>query len=356
MKVFIGSENIISPLGETAETNFAAVKAGKSGIREVAESGYKNQPFFLSKFEKERSFLSLLLACLKGLTIDQDLLTSERTKVIISSTKGAINTKVEHALVDVFNEFVSAVELKNQPLLISNACISGVLAITKGADLIKAGLYDHVVVIGCDVISDFVVYGFESLFALEEGVCKPYDKERKGINLGEGAAGVLLSNAVDSFKKEPLEYISGSSSNDANHISGPSRTGEGLFRTVNKTLKQGDILPKEIDYISAHGTATLYNDDMESIAFSRLGMSEVKLNSLKGYFGHTLGAAGLIEVAIAMQSLRNQILVESKGSTANGTVEPLNVLLKTERTSFSTVLKTASGFGGGNASLIIKKR
>ena len=111
-----------------------------------------------------------------------------------------------------------------------------------------------------------------------------------------------------------------------------------------------------IDYISAHGTATLYNDDMESIAFSRLGMSKIKLNSMKGYFGHTLGAAGLIEVAMAMQSLRNQTLIASRGSTATGTVEPLNILLETEHVSFTTFLKTASGFGGGNASLIIRKR
>ena len=96
--------------------------------------------------------------------------------------------------------------------------------------------------------------------------------------------------------------------NDANHISGPSRTGEGLYRSVKAALKEANIGAAQIDYISAHGTATPFNDEMEAIAFSRLGMEEVPLNSLKGYFGHTLGASGLLETIVGMHFMMKNIL------------------------------------------------
>lgn len=348
MKVFIGAENIISPLGNSAEENFASICEGNSGI-----TGKDN--LFLARFNPEFDKSELLDLCFNALDIPSDLLFSSKTKIIISSTKGYVDDSLETGLIDVFNRFVANKKLCNSPIIISNACISGVLAIHKAAELIRTSLYENVVVIGIDFLSDFVTTGFKALFALSDEVCKPFDKNRKGINLGEGCAAVVLSKDSTIFKEEPLEYISGSSSNDANHISGPSRTGEGLYRSIKRTLNTGNVEVSEIGYISAHGTGTAFNDNMESIAFSRLGLSDVKLNSLKGYFGHTLGAAGVIEVVISMQQLRNQKLIKSLGFDECGTDIPLNIIMKTEDVSFNTFLKTASGFGGGNASIIIKK-
>ena len=111
----------------------------------------------------------------------------------------------------------------------------------------------------------------------------------------------------------------------------------------------------DIDFISAHGTATVYNDEMESIAFDRLAMNHIPVNSLKGYFGHTLGAAGVLETAICMQSLRNNLLIKSLGFDKSGTSKELNVLRENVSQEVQTILKTASGFGGANASLIISK-
>lgn len=357
MKVFIGAENIISPLGNSAEENFTAICEGKTGIRTIENANFKkDETLYLAKFKDGFDYAQLLANCFNSLAVSSDILYSAKTKVIISSTKGYIAEGVENALINVVNRFVGEKPFKNQPIIISNACISGVLGIAKAGEMIRANLYENVIVIGLDFLSDFVTYGFEALFALSKQPIKPFDGNRKGINLGEGCAAIVLSKNEEIFNKKPLEYVSGSSSNDANHISGPSRTGEGLFRTINKSLKLGNVKKEEIGYISAHGTGTLFNDTMEAIAFNRLGLENVKLNSLKGYYGHTLGAAGLIEITIAMQQLRNQIIVKSLGFEANETDEKINVTTKTEPVEFTTFLKTASGFGGGNASVIIRKQ
>ena len=116
-----------------------------------------------------------------------------------------------------------------------------------------------------------------------------------------------------------------------------------------------DLLPADIDFISAHGTGTIYNDEMESIAFDRSNLTPIPLNSFKGYFGHTLGAAGVIETAISMQMLRNQMLIKSPGFETTGTSKELNIVKENKPANLRTILKTASGFGGGNASLLIQK-
>jgi len=246
-------------------------------------------------------------------------------------------------------------QLANYPLIISNACISGVLALNTAAKYIQAGHYDQVIVSGCDVISDFVLFGFQSLYAISSEPTKPFDANRKGITLGEGAATIIVSNNKVLFNHTPLKHLGGSSSNDANHISGPSRTGEGLVRTVKKTLQKTNIKPNSIHFISAHGTGTNYNDEMESIAFDRLQMNDISLNSLKGYYGHTLGAAGVIESAISMQCMRNNYLIKSRGFEKEGTSGKLNLITENKEQEINTVLKTASGFGGCNASAIFTK-
>lgn len=181
---------------------------------------------------------------------------------------------------------------------------------------------------------------------------KPFDADRKGISLGEACGVVLLSNKKgEGFS---VEYCAGASSNDANHISGPSRTGEGLVRAVERTLERSGITRDAIDFISAHGTGTVYNDEMESIAFNRLGLQEKPLNSLKAYFGHTLGAAGIVEVIISMLSMEHDMLFKSLEFSEQGS-NKINIIRENESKRVNVVLKTASGFGGGNAALIVKK-
>ena len=359
MKIFIGAENIISPLGSSIKENFSKLKDNVSGIKVFNNAGFKKEDIYLSKIpiSPVGKYGFLLDTCLKDIqkNIPPELFTSPKTILILSTTKGDIEKTLVGTIENSAGALQNKFSLKRFPIIVSNGCASGVIAINTTANLIRAGIYDNAIIVGCDVISDFVLYGFQSLFAISDEPCKPFDKNRKGITLGEGCAAVVLSNTNSIFKEPPIEYIEGTSSNDANHISGPSRTGEGLVRTVKNTLALADMNEKEIDFISAHGTGTIYNDDMESMAFGRLGLNHVPLNSLKGYFGHTLGAAGVIETAVCLQSMRNNILIKSLGFENQGTPKQLNIIFENIKQEIRTVLKTASGFGGCNASLILKK-
>jgi 3-oxoacyl-[acyl-carrier-protein] synthase-1 len=358
--IYIGAEEIVSPLGQNTEENFRAICENRSGISLVAHAGFGNESVHLSKinFLPERNTFEYLLidTLSKAInSVDSCLVSSEKTIVIISSTKGDLDRNISNPFEESIAALVKQFHLVHEPVVVSNACISGVLAINAANNFIRAGLYDHAIVLGCDVISDFVLYGFQSLFAVSAEPCAPFDANRSGVTLGEGCAAVILSRSKEIFKSTPLQILSGTSANDANHISGPSRTGEGLYRSVKKTMEQNHLVADEIDFISAHGTATVFNDEMESIAFDRMEMSGIPLNSLKGYFGHTLGAAGVVETAVSMQMMRNNVLVKSLGYCESGTSKPLNIITENTFSELNTILKTASGFGGCNASLVIRK-
>jgi 3-oxoacyl-[acyl-carrier-protein] synthase-1 len=194
------------------------------------------------------------------------------------------------------------------------------------------------------------------LHALSSERCRPFDTERRGINLGECAAGVVLGENQNECTSEPGIYIAGGGlSNDANHISGPSRTGEELALAIGQALEEAQTGAQDIDFISAHGTATLYNDDMEAKAIHIMKMSDTPVNSLKGYFGHTLGAAGVLETILSSESLRHNLLLPTAGFENGGVSYPLNVIKVPGQLEMTTCLKTASGFGGCNAALVLHK-
>lgn len=364
--IYIGAENIISPLGLTAKENFENLKENNSGIQLHKKVGFDNKDLYISKINEDHfnSFLmrfdALLIESIKDTLsqINSTTINPNELIVIISSTKGNIDKlnaeNDEFSLVNSARTIQEHFKFTHTPLVISNACISGVMAINTANNLIKTGKYKHAIVVGADIISEFVLWGFQSLFAISETVCQPFDKERKGINMGEASGSVFISQDQSIYKEKPLQLLAGVSTNDANHISGPSRTGEGLFRAIKKTQEKNNVETKDIDFISAHGTATNYNDEMESIAFSRLEMLDIPLNSLKGYYGHTLGAAGMIETIISMQSIRNNYLIQSLGFENQGTTHKLNIIQENKEQKVDCILKTASGFGGCNAALIIK--
>ena len=360
--VYIGAENIISPLGDTAQENFEALTKGQTGLKLIPGGGIKDEDLYLSVINKIDG-LDTIKAVEKSI---QDSLSQVhqnelgRTELIISTTKGEINLlkngDVQHATLDEYKRRISeSLPWVKNTTLVSNACISGVLALIVGHDLISTNQVDSVIVTGVDMVSEFTIAGFQAFFAMSDGLCKPFDKNRDGINLGEGVATIIMSKNKAAFKSTPLQSLGGSAANDANHISGPSRTGEGLYRSMKNTLKNAQVNSNEIDFISAHGTATAYNDEMESIAFDRMDLCEVPLHSLKGYYGHTFGAAGMIESVICLQSMRANKLIACIGFEENGTSKPLNIIKQTTDKNLNTVLKTASGFGGCNASILFKK-
>ncbi len=358
MNIFITYGGLISPLGNNVNDNFKNMLEGKSGISVTKNTGFNNEDLPLGKINNikgENRFDKLLSKLCDKLVLDfnKSIFKDKKTLFIVSSTKGNLDDLPNDTFSSTRRILKEKLNVKNEIIIISNACISGVIAVNTAADYIKYNKYNNVVVIGIDALSNFITYGFQSLFALSNEASKPFDKERKGISIGE-AAGCLILSKKELNNIFSVIYVGGSSSNDANHISGPSRTGEGLYRSINKTFNRANINEKEIDFISAHGTGTIYNDEMESIAFNRLKISNIPMHSLKGYFGHTLGAAGVIELITCIKMMEKQTLLKSLGFEEQGTSMKLNITKKNYKSRLSKILKTASGFGGGNASLILK--
>ena len=291
------------------------------------------------------------------------MLGIKKTLLIISTTKGNISLleteEYNNALKQRIALHTSAkliakhFHFTNGPLIVSNACISGLLGIITAMRLIRANQYENIIVAGADVITKFVLSGFQSFGALSNDVCKPFDKNRTGINLGEGAATIVLSSNRRS--NADIKVVSGSVSNDANHISGPSRTGNELYQAINTAMNDAGLTATDIDFISAHGTATLYNDEMEAKAISLAKLESSPVNSLKGFYGHTLGAAGLIESIISIQSLQQNIIIPTKGFEEIGVSKPITICSEIIQAPLQNCLKTASGFGGCNAAAIFSK-
>jgi len=377
--ISIVADNIFSPLGGSTASNMEAMLRGDSGIKRHAATdklpfdycGAKISDDQLAKASEDHK-IGTSYTCLESMciaSISQAIsgtaldLSSSEVGFIISTTKGNIDLLKEngknvkgkylyHFASRISKHFNNA----NKPVVISNACISGVLAIITAKRLLSIGQYKHIVVLGADLISDFTLSGFYALKAMSPDPCKPFDKNRTGINLGEAASCIILSTETKS--ELPIQIHGGASSNDANHISGPSRTGAGMISVIKSSFAQVDGFQKDkIDFISAHGTGTLYNDEMEAKAISNFDLNRTPINSFKGYFGHTLGAAGILESILTYHSLLRNTLFASKGFSESGTSEAINVLSKhVEKENLNWALKTASGFGGCNAAVLFEKR
>ncbi len=367
IRVFVGGENIISPLGWGIQEAFSNAVQGRTGLKKLEQPFPGISKLHAAKFEDSSFSTDSPLVEFAGESCRGSLeelhfvhQQEERWLFVLSTTKGEI-IQLKNGDVDRSNPHYLMQRLQKElPFscegkVVSCACISGLSALIYAADRIAADQIDHALVVGADLLSEFITLGFESFFALDAAQCKPFDQDRKGLNLGEAAASVVLSKDKSLFKSSLFQYLGGATSNDANHISGPSRTGEGLYRAVSKTLKYSSKSADQIQFISAHGTGTLYNDEMEAKAFGRLGLGKTPLNSLKGYFGHTLGASGLVELAMTMQSMRMNLLLKTLGCENAGTEAMLNVLTQNLETDIRLALKTASGFGGCNAAVLIER-
>jgi 3-oxoacyl-[acyl-carrier-protein] synthase-1 len=362
--VWVIADAIVSPLGETSEENFRQVQNGVSGLKTIHDLSLSKTPVVAGKIPSFQSndiatrFEYICLKAINGITVKHNL-PKEKTLFILSTTKGNISQLDQnhprlslHALADFLCRSAGLVH----SAVVSNACISGVMAMTVASRFLQNGKYEHALIVGADELSQFVISGFQSLQALSDEICKPFDASRKGINLGEAAAAILLSVNPSAFAKTPTVKILGSGlTNDSNHISGPSRTGEELALAIKRAVDESNIATDEIDFISAHGTATLYNDEMEAKAFYLAGLSDKPVNSLKPFYGHTLGAAGVVETIVSLHSLNQNVLIPTLGYKTSGVSKPLNVIDKKENRVLNTFLKTASGFGGCNAAIVLQK-
>lgn len=361
---YIIADNIISPLGETSEENYLSVKAGRSGIR-TYEPGTCNIPegFYASLLFEDFETLAIKSAQKAIANAQKDIgnaqleLKGKRTAFILSSTKGNIEENI--SLADSAQRIANQLGIDAKPIVVCNACISGLSALILGNRLIDSGLYDAAIVCGCDTPRQFILSGFQSLKALSPEPCRPFDMERMGLNLGEAAATLILS-------KNPIQGNSwrmgdGFIRNDAFHISTPSKTADGLYLSLQRTLesftKEISSTCKQIDlkahlaFINAHGTATLFNDQMESVAIGRAGLSELPANAYKSFWGHTMGAAGILETIISMKAIDDDTILGTRGFSELGVSGEMNICAENRPTDKKGFIKMLSGFGGCNATI-----
>lgn len=381
------ADNIICPLGGTSEAVYEAMLAGKSSswLHEGEEGGL--EPYFASVFEKDLPFaevptetdgmtrLETLMAC----SVDRALKqladngfagldpSSHRVLFIISTTKGNIGllkpedgfSKDERLLLphsaDVLRRRFSN---PNRPLIVSNACISGLSAQIVADRQLSGGKYDFAIVVGADLLCPFIISGFQSFKALSRERARSFDASRDGLNLGEAAATLVFASREAARKVgmaaglngKYVAMAAGAIANDATHISAPSRTGEGLFRTLDR-IKPA-LEGHKAGLICAHGTATAYNDAMEAVAISRASLDGIPVNSLKGYIGHTLGAAGVVETVVSMYEMCYGNILPVPGYHENGVPAELDVVSSPRAFEGDAFIKTVSGFGGCNASAV----
>ncbi len=376
-KVYLSYNNIVSSYGFSSDIAVENIKKEVSGLEWVDDPTLLPTPFYSSRIDQEKlwqEFIALglqgqftrlekmMLVSLHKVITASHLPLSSKVGLMISTTKGNIDLldtenhfSKERLYLGKMGKIISDIfGFTTEPIVVSNACVSGILAVAIAKRFIRQGRFDHVFIVSGDLVTKFIMSGFNSFQALSDQPCKPYCNNRSGINIGEVSASVLVTNDPGILSEEAVVILGEGSCNDANHISGPSRTGEGLYQSIRSALHQANLPAKDVDYISGHGTATPFNDEMEAIAFDRLEMNDIPLNSLKGYFGHTLGASGLLETIVGMHSIHQNTLFATKGFQKLGVSKRINVIKETTAKELTTFLKTASGFGGCNTAVIFQ--
>ncbi|MFA5362109.1 MAG: beta-ketoacyl synthase N-terminal-like domain-containing protein [Candidatus Omnitrophota bacterium] len=274
-------------------------------------------------------------------------------KNVFEGTGGA----VESGLGVLLEKLKAVTGIKGGGFVVSSACASSSAALGFAAGLIQNGKHDCVLVAAVDAVTEFVFSGFSSLMALDPEPAKPFDRKRAGLSLGDGAGFILLMSCARAQREGRVvigEIAGWAMTNDANHMTGPSRDGSGLKCAIQKALERADVSAGDVGAISSHGTGTVYNDSMEMKAYAGVFGNPMPLYSIKGAVGHTMGAAGLIETAIALRVLRERVIPATIG-LRDADPEAQNwVSLEKRKLEKNVVLLNNSGFGGVNAALILK--
>lgn len=365
------STNIVSPLGMSSQENWRAVMQGRSALRRLENYKGIPLPFVASVFTPEQveklavegftRFESLAIRSITEALTHTDLdVHGERTIFILSTTKADVEELgfAAERDGDYHRPALSAqriaehVGIGGRAIVCCNACISGVSAQILADRLISCGHYDNAVVCGADLVSSFTASGFLSFKSLSNEACRPFDADRQGLNLGEAAATIVFTRA-DSLRDGDWLFERGEMDNDAFHLSTPAPSGEGARKVLEAVMKGRD--DSELAFVSVHGTATMFNDQMESVAIEKAGLSSVPLTALKGWFGHTLGASGVLEVILGMMAVSESVVLPLRGFREIGVSGKVNLSPELRATDKNSFLKMISGFGGCNAAALYRR-
>lgn len=392
--VAITGMGIVSSIGLSVEENFQSLIERKTGISRLANFSSKHADHIkvgeIKHTDQELSqFLGLSPAhsftrtsLLGALAAKQALndagitdINAERTGLLSATSVAGMDYTEKyfqhfaadpelrkyinsHPAGDSSNKIASYLGLKGLVSTISTACSSAANAIMLGARLIEQGKLDRVLVGGTDALSKFTINGFHSLMILSDSDCQPFDQHRKGLNLGEAAAYMLLESDT-LLAKQPKKVhanLSGyGNANDAYHQTASSETGEGAYLAMKKALEKADLAPTAIDYINAHGTATGNNDLSEGHALLRCFQQVPAFSSTKSYTGHTLAAAGAIEAVYSILALQSSCLFPTLNFQHKMEEFDLQPQTELQSKTINHVLSNSFGFGGNCSSLLFSK-
>ena len=393
-RVYITGLGMISAIGNNVPESFLSLSQSKTGIGKISHLTTRYKDEFLAgeiKLSNEaladlvkdnnpalnrNSYIAMLAA--KEAVINSGIDTNDGLRTgVISSTTVAGMSKTElyykemfekddhlnvldtHDCGDSTERIADYLGNVDYVTTISTACSSAANAIMLGCRMIKHGQLDRVVVGGVDALSKFTFNGFNTLMILDREWCKPFDENRKGLNLGEGAAFVVIEGekALNLRKGKALAEVVGyANANDAYHQTASSPEGYGATLAIQQALAMSGLAPSQIDYINMHGTGTPNNDLSESFATKAVFGNQVpKFSSTKAFTGHTLAAAASIEAVISVLSLQNSMIFPNLNFTtaiAETGLVPETTLVNTP---LNTILSNSFGFGGNCSSLIFKK-
>lgn len=395
-KIAITGMGIISSIGNNVEENLISLQSGKHGISDIElfetrhAGNIKTGEIKLSNEELVQKLQlsednNVTRTSLLGMVAAREAIESAgisdineyRTGLISSTSVGGMDITEKYfysyedfpekqKYIDAHDAGSSSLAiaellgLKGMVSTISTACSSAANAIMMGAKLIKNGVLDRVIVGGTDSLSKFTLNGFNTLMILTDSYNTPFDNDRKGLNLGEAAAFLVLESEeiVQKEHKKVLAYLSGyGNANDAHHQTASSENGQGAYLAMEQALKISGLSKEEIDYINVHGTATPNNDLSEGIAMIRIfGENKVpEFSSTKAFTGHTLAAAAGIEAVYSILAMQNSLIFPNLNFKTKMTEFDLTPVTKLKEKSINHVLSNSFGFGGNCSTLIFSK-
>ncbi len=370
MRPVVVMADMVTPYGKGTEACRQGLLGGRSAISRINRfktaafhSDYAGIVNGLRYHEGASLVMQMMQELFEGVAVPQD------ARLLLATTKGEIDL-LEQSMLGQGGDVSDAVvgrlirkvsDLTNARgggLVLSAACTSSAAAAARAAAMVRSGKADCVLVVACDSITEFIFSGFSSLMALDKEPARPFDKNRAGLNVGEAAAYALVMSEERAIREDRpvLGTMAGwGLSDDANHMTGPSRESEGLVLAISKALTSAGIGPEDVGFISAHGTGTLFNDQMEMRAFSSVFRNKERpVYSIKGGIGHTMGAAGLVEMIIALCALRERTVpptvnLKDVDDDARGWVSNRQQTVRKQ----TMALVTNAGFSGVNTALVL---